>query len=345
MSEDKWHWQSGRIWRGLGIYHVTIVVPSRMPLFGDLVIPNGDPEQAYVARKEFGETILKLMFMIPDYHPEVEIIQFCLMPDHIHFILRVKRAMNKGIASVVRGFWQGAKKAGNLYASSILPDNLRQHNASFVFPNTIRSDQPEWNPIFTEKPFIRPMSRKGQLQSMIRYVQMNPQRLATKRLKPGYFYVQENVEIAGRIYRAVGNIQLLHVEKYSPVHVRSMWVKDAEQNGNIQSLRDYKNGCVLAARDGTVMVSPFISEHEKAVLDVLLKEKHGIIYIADNGFGRYFKPSDALFDAVAEGRLLMLSPWSYDPSKKRVSRDECVAMNGMAEEICNTLSPNAIRKN
>ena len=303
-----------------------------MPLFGDLVIPDDDPGQAYIARKELGEAILKLMFMIPDYHPEVEIIQFCLMPDHIHFILRVKREMKKGIASVVRGFWQGAKKAGNVYASS-------------VFPNTIRSDQPEWNPIFTEKPFIRPMSRKGQLQSMIRYVQMNPQRLATKRLKPGYFYVQENVEIGARVYSAVGNIQLLHAQKYSPVHVRSMWVKDAEQNGNIQPLRDYKNGCVLAAREGTVMVSPFISEHEKAVLDVLLKEQHGIIYIADNGFGRYFKPSDALFDAVAEGRLLILSPWSYDSSKKRVSRDECVAMNGMAEKICNALSPNTIRKN
>ncbi len=332
MSEDKWQWQTGRIWRGVGIYHVTMVVPSRMPLFGDLIIPNDDPEQAYVARKELGEAILKLMFMIPDFHPEVEILQFCLMPDHIHFILRVKRAMEKGIASVVRGFWQGAKKAGNLYTSS-------------VFPNNIRSEEQEWNPIFTEKPFIRPMSRKGQLQSMIRYVQMNPQRLATKRLKPGYFYVQENVEIGGRVYRAVGNIQLLHAEKYSPVHVRSMWVKDAEQNGNVQPLKDYKNGCIVAAREGTVMVSPFISEHEKAVLDVLLKEKYPTIYIADNGFGRYFKPSDALFDAVAEGRLLILSPWPFDPSKKRVSREECVAMNGMAEEICNALSPNDIRKN
>lgn len=332
MSEDKWQWQTGRIWRGVGIYHVTMVVPNRMSLLGDLVIPHDDPEQAYVARKELGEAILKLMFMIPDYHPEVEIIQFSLMPDHIHFILHVKRTMNKGIASVVRGFWQGAKKAGNLYASSILPDN-------------IRSDEPEWNPIFTEKPFIRPLSCKGQLQSMIRYVQMNPQRLATKRLKPGYFCVQENVQLGEHTYSAVGNIKLLYAEKYAPVHVRSIWIKEAEEQGDDKTLRIYKNACVREAREGTVMVSPYISEHEKTVLEVLIKEKHPVIYIADNGFGRYFKPSDALFDAVAEGRLLILSPWPYDPSKKRVSREECVKMNGMAEEICNTLSPNAIRKN
>ena len=56
MSENKWHWQTGRIWRGVGIYHVTMVVPSRMPLLGDLIIPNNDPEQAYVARKELGDS-------------------------------------------------------------------------------------------------------------------------------------------------------------------------------------------------------------------------------------------------------------------------------------------------
>ena len=183
-------------------------------------------------------------------------------------------------------------------------------------------------------PFVRPLVHQGQLHSMIRYVQLNPQRLATKKQHPGFFYVQENVEIADRIYSAVGNIALLQSEKYSPVHVRSMWVKDAEQHGYDQPLRNYKNSCVLAAREGSVMVSPFISEHEKAVLDVLLKEKHPFIYLADNGFGQYFKPSDALFDAVAEGRLLILSPWPFDPKKRGVTRAECVALNAMAEEIC-----------
>lgn len=94
------------------------------------------------------------------------------------------------------------------------------------------------------------------------------------------------------------------------------------------------------------MVSPFISEHERAVLDVLLKEKHSIIHIADNGFGQYFKPSDALFDAVADGRLLILSPWLYDPKKKNVTRAECVEMNKMAEEIAtSSIVPNDIRAN
>ena len=71
---------------------------------------------------------------------------------------------------------------------------------------------------------------------------------------------------------------------------------------------------------------------------VLLAEKHPIIYITNNGFGDYYKPSDGLFDAVAAGRVLILSPWEYDGQKRHVTRTECVAMNQMAEEICSLSS-------
>ena len=82
------------------------------------------------------------------------------------------------------------------------------------------------------------------------------------------------------------------------------------------------------------MVSPYISQYEKEVLAVLLKEGRSVIVVADNGFGEYYKPSEGLFDSVAAGKVLILSPWEYDPKKKHVSREDCVEMNRMAEEIC-----------
>lgn len=333
-EEEQWKWQEPETaWKGVGIYHITMVVSSRKPLLGNLVIPNNDPEQAHVDLTPFGEEIKECVKTIPVHHPEIQILALRMMPDHVHFILHVKRKMGIGIRTAVRGFWQGAKTIGRVYTSSIAP-------------NDIRDNERRIDPIFTEVPFIRPMSRRGQLQAMIRYVQMNPQRLATKILKPGYFYVQKGVEIGERTYEAVGNIKLLHTARIEPVHVRSMWVKKAEEHGDDTALRDYKNGCVHAAREGAVMVSPFINEHERAVLEVLIKEKHPIIYIADNGFGQYFKPSDGLFDAVADGRMLILSPWSYDPKKKHVTRAECVEMNKMAEEIAtSSITPNGIRDN
>lgn len=329
MANEQWHWQEPQTaWRGVGIYHVTLIVPSREPLLGRLEIPEDDAARAYVEKTELGKAVRECIENIPHIHPEIKIIQQRLMPDHVHVILYVTQQMDVSIKMVVRGLWQGVKKFGREYVASVSSHTMRDNKRSDI------------SSIFTEVPFIRPMSRKGQLQTMIRYVQMNPQRLATKRLFPGLFRVQEGIEIAGRTYSGVGNVALLQAEHYTTVHVRSIWVQDAEQHGYDQPLRDYMNGCVLAARKGTVMVSPFISTKEKQVMDVLLREQHPFIYIADNGFGDYYKPMDSLFDAVAEGRCLILSPWEYENGKQHVTRAECVAMNKMAEEICLSLENN-----
>lgn len=188
-------------------------------------------------------------------------------------------------------------------------------------------------PIFTEMPFIRPMGHNTQLPNTIRYIDMNPQRLATKRLKPGFFRVQRGITVAGRSYDGVGNATLLMFDNFEPVHVRS-WMVKAAQRGQNEKLRKYMNDCVLKARQGVVMVSPFISPEEKQVMQVLLREEHPFIVLADNGFRDYYKPIDCLFDGCAAGRVLILSPWPYDSGKRHISREECVALNTMAEEIC-----------
>jgi len=341
MEKEQWHWQEpGKAWHGVGIYHVTLTVPSREPLLGTLVIPNNDPKQAYVERTVLGNALVDKLLNHPSYYPDIRILQFCLMPDHLHAILHVTRPMDTSIRSVVRSLWQGAKKLGREYSLSIDPES------DSGTTNKVNEDLLHHaSPVFTEQPFIRPMSRHGQLQTMYTYIRMNPQRLGTKLLMPGFFRVQEGIEIAGRTYSGVGNIALLHAMHFSPVHVRGIWVEDAEQRGDNTKLRDYMNGCVMAARKETVMVSPFISRYEKMVQEVLLKEGLSFILLADNGFRDYYKPADGIFDAVAAGRVLILSPWEYDAGKRHISRAECVALNAMAEEICSlSIDPNPIRE-
>lgn len=335
-NKNTWHWQEpGTAWKGIGIYHITLTIPTREPLLGTLLIPNNDPKQATIQRTELGDQLVECLLSVPAYHPEVRIVSFCLMPDHLHTIWHVVRPMESGIGSVVRGFWQATKKIGRNHSMLIAPNGIRDNEYKQGNANEhIVKDEYQFDPIFADKPFIRPLSRRGQLHSMINYVRNNPQRLATKRIMPGFFCVQEGIEIAGRTYCGVGNIHLLNSKYFAPVHVRNMWVRDAEQYGNTQPLRDYMNSCVLSARKGVIMVSPFISPKEKEVMHVLLKEELSFIILSDNGFRDYYKPSDALFDAVAAGMVLILSPWQHDPNKRHISRADCVALNGMAEEIC-----------
>jgi len=344
-SRDSWHWQeSGTAWKGVGIYHITITIPTRAPLLGELIIPNNEAERAWVKRSTLGEKVVECLFTIPNFHPEIRILQFCLMPDHLHAVLHVTCVMPIGIKAAIRGFWQAIKQIGREYSSQSLlvsPNVIRDNRRSSedtIRPNgrtnTI-NDIRDNSPLFTEKPFVRVMSRSGQLQTMIRYVQLNPIRLATKRLHPGYFHVMHNVEVAGRTFDAVGNVAILLNPQRATVHVHKEWVWDAERHSNPQPLQDYKNACVLQARQGVTMVSPFISPHEQEVERVLVQEQHPIIVLMDNGFRQYYKPTDLLFDACAEGRVLFLAPAQREDSKKVILRSECMQLNGIADEIAN----------
>lgn len=362
-EQEKWEWQEpGTTWKGVGLYHITLTIPDRQPLLGTLTIPNNDPSMAKVCRTALGNALVDCLLSVPRFHPEVQVLHFCLMPDHLHAVLYVKRTMPKGIKALVRGFWQAAKKLGRAY--SFVPNDIRRNyqedrgnyqeekSSSQIEQGNLCEETARLEavsaslrekigddayyrlaPIFTEMPFIRPMSHNTQLPNTIRYIDMNPQRLATKRLRPGYFRVQRDIMISGRNYDGVGNTTLLMTDSFEPVHVRSTMV-EAAKHGDNELLRNYMNSCVLKARQGVIMVSPFISPHERQVMEVLLHEQRPFIYLADNGFRDYYKPFDALFDACALGRVLILSPWPYDASKRHIKRADCVALNTMAEEIC-----------
>lgn len=347
MKEDKWHWQEkGTTWKGIGIYHLTMTVTNRKHLLGTLDIPENDPQLAHVRRTKLGNRVVECLLDLPNHYPEIQVVSFCLMPNHIHTILRVRKTMPRGIMSVVRGYWQAAKKLGREYTMSVSLDSI-QHSEKDT--DTIRDNghRPEetdsiqhnehslydYDPVFREMPFVRTMSRHGQLDAMINYVKDNPQRLATMMLKPGYFHVQHKVEIGGREYDAVGNAKILMIAKRKVVHVRHIWVEDAELHGDDNSLNQYMSECVQAAKEGAVMVSPWISQYEKQILKHLLTEGLPVIYLASNGFGDYYKPTRELFEACKAGKVLILSPWVHAPEKTKISRAECVALNGMAEEI------------
>lgn len=377
MANERWHWQEwGEAWKGVGLYHVTLTIPSRQPLLGRLDIPDGDATKATIERTALGDALVDALLEVPRFHPAIQILHFCLMPDHLHAVWYVRQEMSKGIGESVRGFWQGIKKLGRtqsyLTSSSISPNGIRENFQEEKCAKAISFQEEKCSKaisfqeekrllrslsenlrgqlgdeeyyaipaIFTEMPFIRPMGQRRQLPATLRYIDMNPQRLATKRLKPDMLRVQSGIEIAGRSYSGVGNMMLLQAARFASVHVRRLWVEEAERHGDNTQLRDYMNNCVKQARQGTVMVSPFISPQEKQVMEVLLKERLPFIYLADNGFREYYKPQDSLFEAVSEGWVLILSPWEYDNDKRHISRADCVALNKMAEEICTLSFPN-----
>ena len=171
------------------------------------------------------------------------------------------------------------------------------------------------------------LRRKGQLRAMIDYVHNNPVHRWQKQRNPGWLVPIRGIMIAGRRYDAIGNVNLLGLSRWQ-VHVRRAWDDDAR--------RRYMNECVVKARNGSALVSPFISQHEAAVRDFCLSEGHSVIVLVDNGFAEYAQCPGGLYDYCVNGQVLVLaaSELGHEDRKGAISRDECVWLNGLAEEIC-----------
>ena len=171
------------------------------------------------------------------------------------------------------------------------------------------------------------LRRRGQLDTMIRYVHNNPSHRWQKMHHRDLLVPMRHIPIAGHDFDAIGNVNLLALPRQQ-VHVRSRWTP--------QERRDYMNRCILQARHGYALVSPFISEWEKAVQDVALKEGHSVVILCDNGFSDFAQCPGNLYEYCLQGQVLLLAD-SGRPRierKARISRQECVALNDMTLAIC-----------
>ena len=94
------------------MYHVTLTVPSREPLLGTLVIPEGDPLKARIERTALGNAVVDELYVMSRHYPAIRILQFCLMPDHLHAVTHVTKAMDTSIRSVLSFRMRGSQRDG-----------------------------------------------------------------------------------------------------------------------------------------------------------------------------------------------------------------------------------------
>ena len=106
----KWQWQEpGTAWRGVGVYHVTLTVPSREPLLGTLVIPDHDPSKARIERTALGNAVVDELYVMPDHlHAVIHVTQVisvcyktcCCSPNFFYFFF-VRKLIIATFANVI----------------------------------------------------------------------------------------------------------------------------------------------------------------------------------------------------------------------------------------------------
>ena len=343
------------------IYHITLVVSDRVPLFGRMVGETVD--EARVEHTELGFAISEEIQALPSQCAkkgrQVKILAKVVMPEHIHFVLFVEKPMDVKLHMVIRGFKQGCNKRLRFWLemARVMAEvgNLNQPNWSIQTPAPQHGGTQQELPsgiaaflrqlancrsprilnehvLFEEDFDETRLRREGQLKSMIAYVHNNPRHRWLKQHKPEWLCVTRGIVIAGRSYDAIGNVNLLGLPRHQ-VHCRYKWERDHDT----ESRRNHQNECVIKARQNYALVSPFVSPHEAAVRDFCLEEGHSVIVLHNNGFTDFSQCPGGLYDYCVMGQVLVLVPsdWPHDDRKGVCSRQECVVLNGYAEEICN----------
>ena len=332
----------GNNYNARGIYLITLCTEHRRPILGELCGENA--AQAHIHPSDLGMAVLRCWYDIPSFHKEraaqkslrigrecrrdIQLITCQLMPDHFHGIIFIKEEMDISLGQVICGFMIGCAKAYHrvIEAAYTLPTEPEGGDVRMsAYMPTMPSFRPTLSPLWEKGYHDRPLRGPGQLQRMIDYVQDNPRRLWMRRHSGRFFRLHRGVRVGAHVFDAKGELGILQRPMHA-VHVRRRF-SEAER-------RAYMNGCILAARQGEVLIGAFISEYEQQVRTVALAEGHTVIQLTTDVLTEYYKPYGSLFDACSNGQLLLLSQQEGECGfSRRITRAECNMLNTLAEEM------------
>ena len=296
------------------IHLLTLVTSNRQPLFGAL-------EGEQISLTPLGQFVADEIMRIPSYKgaKDIEIYRYVVMPDHIHILLRIHVRLPKHLGQYIR--WFKRQCDGYLFGG-LAPKNEQQEEtptancqllaatpASLPTNCQLLGAIPPSNhtTLFAPEYHTRTLSGRNQLTHMARYIDDNPRRLALKRANPDLFRIHQQTDVCGVICTTLGNIFLAENPMREALHC-SRSLTQVE----IDSLKEQ---CLSHVANGTIYISPAVSEGEKQICRAIREAGFPLIIVLSEGFPapdsphyKYYKPKGVYFEACAAGNLLLIQP-------------------------------------
>ena len=391
-----------------GYYHITISTTKALhqplgQIAGRLDKPDGDSDAPHVVLSPLGQMVeQELRESIQRHYPMLEVMDYVVMPEHLHFLLVAHRDIvsNGGkpthLGQVIAGFkygcnkryWAmtGRAKPGSTPAATVggtaagnagtTPAAIRSTTPAAIRSTTPAAEPPgtrgsvlgdsvaklDAPPLFdagycdvmpideaqlaTQRAYIRANPRSRLLRTTnrqwlqpqrntvntavsIRALKGYLQRECPRQMAPDGFAVitQRLLQEDGYVVcDSYGNVELLH-RKLLPVVCHR---KDAAL------FEQQKARCLAEAAAGAVLVSARISQGEQDIMDAASTLGFPVVRIEDNGFPDIYHPSAQRMDDCASGRLLLITPWSYQlrSHTENITTLVCKTMNCIAQAVC-----------
>jgi hypothetical protein len=286
VDPTRHHRESGWDYRGRAIYHFTLAVERRFPLFGTLeevLEPLPQSIGAVVRGFKSGCTIVYK--------------EMCFGGG--------SEGGGENAAEVQAARMQdnGGQAAGGRAGQS----TGKQVEAALVHFARIfagRGSIWEQNPAYYHE---RILHAPGQLRRMIDYVKDNPRRLWLKKHEPDLFRLHRETEINGLRFTSLGNHFLLDWPDCQMVEM-SLNATDWQIERRLQSALE-------TAHNGSVTYTAAISNGEKLITRTLRERGYPLVVLLNGGFPqegspheRFYKPGGIYFEACSRGQLLLLEP-------------------------------------
>ena len=334
------HRENGWDYRGRAIYHFTLPVEERFPLFGTL---EGErAETAFVRLNPFGRRVCRMLCGLAQFYAgkgfALKVLAQKVMPDHVHLVIQVLEPLPQSIGAVVRGFKSGCTKvykemygsgenAAGVHGGDEQQGRSAGANAAGVQGNGVgeragehrkEADAPvHFARIFAGRGSIweqdaayyheRILHAPGQLRRMIDYVKDNPRRLWIKSHNPELFRLHRRTEVAGLSFTSMGNHFLLEWPDRQVVEM--------SRSATNEEVQERLRTVLAAAHNGTVAYTAAISKGEQLIARTLREQGYPLVVLLNDGFPkegspheRYFKPGGVYFEACSKGQLLLLEP-------------------------------------
>ena len=359
-----------------GIYLITIATEGRKTLLGTLVgkadVTEGS-DKPHVVLSPLGEKVKECWLSIQQYHPQIESMKLCIMPDHIHGILFVHEKMNCHLGQVIWGFKTGTRKAarelGLLPAAQFAqPTEHTQQPASPVphassvppaFPVPHASSVPPAFPV----PYAAQNAQQKQQPPPSRHTTAarahgtlwesgyNDRLLLHKgQLQRMLAYLDDNPRRLllkhqhPEFFTRLAPITAVGIEMQAMgnsallAHCSKMERLQCSRHLYQQEIDREKEKFLGLGKAGATIISACISPGEQQIATACIKAGIPFIVLLVHGFPPLYKPAPLYLQACAEGRLLLLSPFQWQNEKITNMRQRCLELNDIALRIASEVN-------
>ena len=317
------HRENGWDYRGRAIYHFTLPVEERFPLFG--VLEGERAETAFVRLNPFGLRVCQMLCGLPQFYAgkgfALKVLAQKVMPDHVHLVIQVLEPLPQSIGVVVRGFKSGCTKVyKEMYGSGENAAGVHgngEGNAAGGHGNDEGRSPVQFARIFAGRGSIwqqdaayyheRILHAPGQLRRMIDYVKDNPRRLWIKSHNPELFRLHRQTVAAGLSFTSMGNHFLLDWPDRQVVEM--------SRSATSEEVQERLRTVLATAHNGTITYTAAISKGEQLIARTLREQGYPLVVLLNDGFPkegspheRYYKPGGVYFEACSKGQLLLLEP-------------------------------------